>query len=104
MTEDNSGRITTKQYYEALQEQTKELGTITKEMGQMELRIVKEIHAGITSQREYQTKVDARLAAGSVHFDKFEKDIDNLKLWDKGLGILALIGTAIATAIGIRGE
>ena len=95
MTEDNSGRITTKQFYDELVKQT-------KEMGQMELRIVDRINVGITSQQEYQTKVDARLAAGSVHFKKFEKDIDNLKLWDKGLGILALIGTAIATAIGIR--
>jgi len=95
MTEDNSGRITTKQFYDELVKQT-------KEMGQMELRIVDRINVGIASQQEYQTKVDARLAAGSVHFDKFEKDIDNLKLWDRGLGALTLVATAIATAIGIR--
>jgi len=95
MTEDNSGRITTKQFYDELVKQT-------KEMGQMELRIVDRINVGITAQQEYQQRVDARLAAGSVHFEKFEKDIDNLKLWDRGIAILAMLGSALG--IGIRGE
>ena len=95
MTAENSGRVSTQEFYKALIEQTEKLG-------KMEVRIIDRINAGITSQQEYQTKVDARLAAGSVHFDKFEKDIDNLKLWDRGMGALTLVATAIATAIGIR--
>jgi len=51
---------------------------------------------------EWQRGVDARLATGAEKFKHLERDIDHLKLWDRGLGILTVIGTAIATAIGIR--
>ena len=100
MTNKPSGRVTTRELYNALIEQTEKIGGISKEMSQMELRIVEKIHVGIVSQQEYRTQTDARLAAGSVHLKHLDDDVNNLKLWDKGIGILALIGTAIASAIG----
>jgi len=95
MTNKASGRVTTRELYGALIDQT-------KAMGEMEIRIIDRINIGISSQRDNQQQVEARLAAGAVHFENLEKDVDNLKLWDKGIGILALIGTAIASAIGIN--
>jgi len=51
---------------------------------------------------EWQREVDARLATGAEKFKGIEKDIDNLKLWDRGLGIVSIIGSTIASIIGIE--
>jgi len=95
MSENNdSGRVTTRQFYDALVDQT-------KEMGKMELRIVDRINVGITAQQEFQQSVEARLAAGSERFKHFDSDIKDLKKWDRGIGIISVIGSIIASAIGM---
>ena len=95
MADNNSGRVTTRQFYEALIEQT-------KEMGKMELRIVDKINEGITVHQEYQKKVDAKLAADHVRIGALEGDVEKLEKWDKRIGILSVIGSVIASAIGIE--
>lgn len=95
MTGENSGRISTKTFYAALLKQT-------EKMGEMEVRIIDRISEGITSQQEYRIQTDARLAAGSVHLEHLDDDIKSLKLWDRGLGIVSIIGSTIASIIGIE--
>jgi len=51
---------------------------------------------------EWQRGVDSRLATGAEKFKHLEKDIDHLKLWDKGLGVVSIIGSTIASIIGIE--
>jgi len=67
-------------------------------LGIVERRIIDKLDKNF----EWQRGVDARLATGAEKFKHLENDVHNLKLWDRGLGILTVIGTAIATAIGIR--
>lgn len=97
----NSGRVTTRQFYDKLVEQTKEVGEIKLEIGKMELRIVDRINQGITAQQDYQLGVEARLTAGSVHFNHLDDDVKKLEKWDKRLGLLSAVGSIIAAALGI---
>jgi len=90
----DSGRVTTREFFNALLAQN-------DRMGQMELRIVNKINEGITAQQEFQQGVEARLATGSERFKHFDSDIKDLKKWDRGIGILSVIGSIIASAIGI---
>lgn len=48
---------------------------------------------------EWQRGVDSRLAAGTVKFEFLEKDIDRLKLWDRGIALLSIIGSAFGIGI-----
>lgn len=96
----NSGRVTTREFYEALLDQN-------KQREQMELRIIGKIDEVIAIHNDFQVRTEARLAAGNTKFENIEADIDklddsveDLKLWDRRLGIIAVIGSAIATAIG----
>ena len=95
MSENNSGRVTTRQFYEALVEQT-------KEMGKMELRIVNKINDGIAAQQELQKSVESRLTADYERIGALEGDVEKLEKWDKRIGILSVIGSVIASAIGIE--
>ena len=48
---------------------------------------------------EWQRGVDARLATGAEKFKHLEKDIDHLKLWDRGIAVLSIIGSALGISI-----
>jgi len=49
---------------------------------------------------EWQRGVDTKLATDKVRLDNHDDDIKNLKIWDRALGILSLIGTTFG--IGIK--
>jgi len=94
MSKDNDGgRVTTREFYEALLDQN-------KQRADMERRIITKIDDGITAHTEFQISTEARLAAGNVKFKNLEDDIDKLKLWDRGLGVLSVISSTLAGIIG----
>jgi len=91
---ENGGRVSTQQFYKALLKQN-------DRMDNMERRILERVDRGIEMQRDYQQQTDARLAAATVHLEEVDKDIDGLKKWDRGIGLLSVVGSVIASIIGL---
>ena len=96
----NGGRVTTAQFHQAQLEQIKEMGNLRLELSSMELRIVEKINEGIKAQQEYQKGTDAKLATDKTRLDNHDDVIKNLKIWDRALGILSIIGSVFG--IGIK--
>lgn len=94
-----SGQVTTKQFHKVQLEQVKEIGALKLEMSGMELRIIEKINDGIKAQQEYQQKADAKLATDKARLDNHDDEIKNLKIWDRALGVLSMIGTAFGVGI-----
>jgi len=90
---DDTGRVTTKEFYIALLDQN-------KQREQMERRIITKIDDSFEPILQFQIDTEARLAAGNIKFKNMEDDIDKLKLWDRGLGMLTIIGSTIAGIFG----
>jgi len=90
--QENSGRVTTREFFNALLAQN-------DRMDKMERRILERVDRSIEVQQEYQTRADARFAADYVRIGALEDDVDKLKLWDKGIAILSIIGSAFGIGI-----
>jgi len=93
----NSGRVTTREFYEALLDQN-------KQREQMELRIVGKIDDVITLFHNFEVKTEARLAAGNEKFENIDEEIKSLKKWDKIIGYGDAILAFIAAALGLRNQ
>jgi len=67
----------------------------TDRLGVVEQRIIEKLDKNF----EWQRGVDARLATGAEKFKHLENDVHNLKLWDRGIAILSIIGSALGISI-----
>ena len=92
---EKNGRVTTREFYDALLAQT-------KEMADMECRIM----GGIGDVKQIQSDTEARLATGSARFtgqdkriDKAEKTIEKVRNLNT---FIALLGSTIAGIIGVN--
>ena len=93
---DNGGRVTTREFYNALLDQK-------KEMVDMERRII----GGIDDIKQIQADTESRLAVGSTRFEgqdtKIEINRKNIIRVGSVNAILMTVGSYIAAKLGIEG-
>lgn len=93
---DNGGRVTTREFYNALLDQK-------KENADMERRIM----GGIDDIKQIQTDTEARLSVGSTRFEgqdsKIEINRKNIIRVGSINAILMTVGSYVAAKLGIKG-
>lgn len=100
MTAENGGRVTTRELFEAVLDQN-------RQREEMERRLtdkVNGLNVAVSNISKQPAICQAYFEGINKRIDSQEDDIERLKLWDKGLAVLAIVGSAIAAALGFNNQ